>query len=141
MSKTIEIKKIHIRNLILSFVAGFAILFGLEHFGQFSYISDSPNENKYGKPLNLISYAVDLEHNPLKMLSYETKDKEEFLSLKEECLSRGYSGIKLNSFGEEIGEDDRAYSECTNGVFKVSFIVSNKPNNLGYSVAIKKIKN
>lgn len=37
MSKTIEIKKVHIRNLFLSVIVGFGILFGLEHFGQFSY--------------------------------------------------------------------------------------------------------
>ena len=50
MSKTIEIKKEHIRNLFLSFIIGFGILFGLEHFGKFSYIADSPNQNNYEKP-------------------------------------------------------------------------------------------
>ena len=44
MSKTIEIKKVHIRNLILSFILGFSILYGLEHFGKFEYIPDVPNE-------------------------------------------------------------------------------------------------
>lgn len=44
MSKTIEIKKVHLRNLFLSFILGFGILYGLEHFGRFSYISDSPTE-------------------------------------------------------------------------------------------------
>ena len=44
MSKTIEIKKIHIRNLLLSFILGFGILYGLEHLGVFSYIADSPTE-------------------------------------------------------------------------------------------------
>lgn len=38
MSKTIEIKKATIRNLFLSFILGFAVLFGLEHFGTFKYI-------------------------------------------------------------------------------------------------------
>lgn len=37
MSKTIEIKKVHIRNLLLSFILGFGILYALEHFGSFSY--------------------------------------------------------------------------------------------------------
>ena len=50
MSKTIEIKKVHIRNLFLSFILGFGILFGLEHFGKFSYIADNPNQNNYEKP-------------------------------------------------------------------------------------------
>ncbi|MFY7935964.1 MAG: hypothetical protein ACOVOQ_01195, partial [Flavobacterium sp.] len=44
MSKTIEIKKVHIRNLFLSFILGFGILFGLEHFGKFSYLPDTPTE-------------------------------------------------------------------------------------------------
>ena len=50
MSKTIEIRKVHIRNIILSFLLGFGILFGLEHFGKFSYIADSPPQNSYEKP-------------------------------------------------------------------------------------------
>lgn len=56
MSKTIEIRKIHIRNLTLSFLFGFGILYGLEHFGQFSYIADNPNQNNYEKP-SLVQYV------------------------------------------------------------------------------------
>ncbi|OYQ50015.1 hypothetical protein CHU92_00205 [Flavobacterium cyanobacteriorum] len=56
MSKTIEIKKVHIRNLLISFILGFGILFGLEHFGKFSYIADSPNQNNYEKP-SLVQYV------------------------------------------------------------------------------------
>ena len=41
MSKTIEIRKVHIRNLFLSFSVGFLILLVLEHFGKFSYITSS----------------------------------------------------------------------------------------------------
>lgn len=37
MSKTIEIKKVHIKNLFSSFIIGFIILYSLEHFGEFSY--------------------------------------------------------------------------------------------------------
>lgn len=46
MSKTIEIKKVHIRNLIISFVLGFVILYGLEHFGSFSYTSTYSHINE-----------------------------------------------------------------------------------------------
>ena len=46
MSKTIEIKKVHIRNLFLSFILGFGILYGLEHFGQFSYTSKYSHTNE-----------------------------------------------------------------------------------------------
>ena len=44
MSKTIEIKKVHLRNLLLSFILGFGILYGLEHFGKFRYLPDVPTE-------------------------------------------------------------------------------------------------
>ena len=50
MSKTIEIKKVHLRNLLLSFILGFGILYGLEHFGKFSYLADYPAQNNYEKP-------------------------------------------------------------------------------------------
>lgn len=69
MSKTIEIKKEHIRNLFLSVIVGFGILFGLEHFGEFSYISkyshiNEPTEvegikqsyNNYGDTVDKIIY-------------------------------------------------------------------------------------
>jgi hypothetical protein len=49
MSKTIEIKKVHIRNLFLSFILGFGILYGLEHFGKFSYKVDLSTQNSYEK--------------------------------------------------------------------------------------------
>ena len=50
MSKTIEINKTHIRNLILSIILGFGILYGLEHLGKFSYVADTPNQNNNEKP-------------------------------------------------------------------------------------------
>lgn len=50
MSKTIEIKKVHIRNLFLSFILGFGALYGLEHFGSFSYKTELPPQNNYEKP-------------------------------------------------------------------------------------------
>ena len=46
MSKTIEIKKTHIRNLFLSFILGFGILFGLEHFGKIMYKHDYSHVNE-----------------------------------------------------------------------------------------------
>lgn len=71
MSKTIEVKKVHIRNLVLSFLLGFGILYGLEHFGQFSYISvyshtDVPTDvegitqtyNTYGDKVSQIIYTT-----------------------------------------------------------------------------------
>ncbi|MDK2773329.1 MAG: hypothetical protein KYX68_14080 [Flavobacterium sp.] len=70
MSKTIEIKKVHIRNLFLSFLLGFSILFGLEHFGTFSYKYTAQTDyDIYGRPriesqvsyktkVNLIEYKT-----------------------------------------------------------------------------------
>ena len=55
MSKTIEIKKVHIRNLVISFVLGFGILFCLEHFGQFSYIPVT--ERSYNEKPSFVSYV------------------------------------------------------------------------------------
>ena len=43
MSKTITIKKTTIWNFILGFILGFSILFGIEHFGSFSYMVDYGN--------------------------------------------------------------------------------------------------
>lgn len=37
MNKTIEIRKLHMINLIISFVVGFTILYSLEHFGTFRF--------------------------------------------------------------------------------------------------------
>jgi hypothetical protein len=46
MDRTINIKKAHVRNLFLSFLIGFVILYGVEHSGQFKYIADYiPNTN------------------------------------------------------------------------------------------------
>jgi hypothetical protein len=57
MSKTIEIKKVHFRNLFLSFILGFSILFGLEHFGKFSYILNSPTSYDNQGRINLVDYV------------------------------------------------------------------------------------
>lgn len=40
MSKTIEIKKATLLIIPISLIIGFALLFTLEHFGTFSYITD-----------------------------------------------------------------------------------------------------
>jgi hypothetical protein len=51
MNKTIEIKKSTIRNSLLSIIIGFSVLYGIEHFGNFSYIANNPIEyDGYGRP-------------------------------------------------------------------------------------------
>ena len=37
----------HIRNLIISLILGFIILYGLEHYGEFKYIADTENSTVY----------------------------------------------------------------------------------------------
>ncbi|MBP6126593.1 hypothetical protein [Flavobacterium sp.] len=56
MSKTLKVKKEHLRNLVLSFILGFGILYGLEHFGKISYTADTSSQNNYGK-LSLVEYV------------------------------------------------------------------------------------
>lgn len=58
MSKTLEIKKKYIKNMILSIILGFGILYVLEHFGQFDYIPDSPKQNQNTKTSLVISLPV-----------------------------------------------------------------------------------
>jgi hypothetical protein len=58
MNKTIDIKKSTIRNFLLSLIIGFSVLYGLEHFGKFSYITNSPTEyDEYGR-VKMITYTM-----------------------------------------------------------------------------------
>jgi hypothetical protein len=56
MSKTLNIKKEYLRNFVLSFVLGFGTLYGLEHFGKFSYIADNQNHSSYER-LSFVEYV------------------------------------------------------------------------------------
>lgn len=49
MTKTIEIKKTTILKFIFSFILGFAILYGLEHYGKFSFLEEQTT-NQNNKP-------------------------------------------------------------------------------------------
>lgn len=72
MSKTIEIKKVHICNLLFSFIVGFGILFFLEHFGNFTfnheYVKDSnakpsfTTEIPYSTKISKIKYNTYFEN-------------------------------------------------------------------------------
>jgi len=94
---------------------------------------------EYRKGLKIINYALDSNNIPLGNMTYDTKDKDEYLYLKSDCIDRGYNFIKTDSFGEEINEEDRLFNMYSNGRFKITFIISNKRNNLGYQIAIEKL--
>lgn len=68
MSKTIEIKKVYIRNLVISFLLGFTILYSLEHFGTFRFNHNYSPEYS-GKPS--LEYQVPYSTKVSKIL-YKT---------------------------------------------------------------------
>lgn len=54
--KTIQVKKLHIKYFVLSFILGFVILFVLEHFGSFSFDYDYDVDEPIGvKPSLTVS--------------------------------------------------------------------------------------
>jgi hypothetical protein len=59
MSKTIEIKKVHLRNILLSFILGFGILFCLEHFGKFSFIMERASTTNISLKPSFYAYTSD----------------------------------------------------------------------------------
>ena len=68
MSKTIEIKKVHVKNLIISLILGFIILYILEHLGNFSY------NHKYSQPYSekpSLSYEIP-SNTKVTYIKYET---------------------------------------------------------------------
>lgn len=75
MSKTIEIKKIHIRNLILSFILGFVILYALEHKGDFTFKLDYVPQQDYGKPS--LTYEVPVT-TKVRYITFHTYFDNEF---------------------------------------------------------------
>lgn len=92
MNKTIEIKKSTIRNFFLSFIIGFSVLYGLEHFGKFSYITNSPTEyDEYGR-VKMVTY-----------ISVSTKVASIFYN--------SYFGNKIETKGNGFDVGDLNYSE------------------------------
>lgn len=83
MNKIIEIRKIHTRNLILSFLIGFCVLYGLEHFGSFNYRHEINYEYK-NKP----SLATEIP--------YDTKVIEiEYITFFNNIVSTEGNGFTL----------------------------------------------
>lgn len=59
MKKEIKIRKSHIKNLLISCLAGFSILFALEHFGEFSFIIPSPTTYSNDGKINMQNFISD----------------------------------------------------------------------------------
>lgn len=92
MSKTIEIKKLHIRNFFLSFILGFAILYGLEHFGKFSFLHDTPTE-----------YSSDGRIKAVVQVPYSTKISEIYYD--------SYFGRRVITNGNGFDLSDMAFTD------------------------------
>jgi hypothetical protein len=64
MSKTIVIKKATIFKFLLSFILGFAILYGLEHYGNFSFLEEQ-TVNRNEKPSFTRDISLDANLNTI----------------------------------------------------------------------------
>lgn len=61
MAKEIVIKKFYIKSLFISFIIGFGILYGLQHFGNFKYIANSPiNPNDKPSTTSYVSFGTEV---------------------------------------------------------------------------------
>lgn len=99
------------------------------------------NSIVYKKPLNFITFGIEKDNKPMCSMTYETNSKDEYLFLKESCFKQGYTNIKSKTFGKETGDTERIFNEYSNGKLKITFILSNKGDNLGYTIAIEKLSN
>jgi hypothetical protein len=97
MSKTIEIKKIHIRNFLLSYILGFVILYGLEHFGKFSYLVNSPKQYDSLGRVVLSSY-VDIS-TKVSNIYFET-----FFKNKVQTSGNGFAISDINYSDSEFNK-------------------------------------
>lgn len=116
MSRTIEIKKVHIRNLFLSFILGFGILFILEHFGQFSYIAENNNPAKHNnEKLDFSEYISN--DSKVKSINYTTFFDRQIIT--------GGNGF----LAKDIGYSDGEFYTYTN---KIYYIVEAVKTDLKY---------
>ena len=120
MSKTIEIKKTHIRNLLLSFVIGFMILFVLEHFGKFSFFAPSPT-----------TYDNEGRFNMYSSIPYSTKVTsiyyESFFGEKIMTNGNNYTVSDLSFKDSEFNKysvKSYYYTQATVGDFKYGLYIS-----------------
>lgn len=72
MKREIKIRKKYIVSLFLSFLIGYIILYGLEHFGEFSYLANSGSSdyNKNGKISMTSSVSIDTPVSSIYYVSY-----------------------------------------------------------------------
>lgn len=93
MSKTIEIKKVHVRNLLLSFVIGFSLLYVLEHFGKFTYKASSTGYYG-GKPSLVSNISGNTEVSSIYYYSY--------FDTKIETSGNGFDVADVNFEGSDF---------------------------------------
>lgn len=111
MSKTIEIKKVHIRNLLFSFIVGFGILFFLEHFGNFAFNHDYV-ESSNAKP----SFTTEIP--------YSTKvSKIKYKTYFENIVETNGNGFTFDDVSSSNSEFNKYHSKSyyyTQAMFKDS---------------------
>ncbi|TYB73021.1 hypothetical protein ES676_09695 [Bizionia saleffrena] len=71
MKKEIKIRKKYISTFFLSFLIGFVILYGLEHFGNFSYLASSESSNFNGSSKSRMTGVVSFS-DPVTSIYYES---------------------------------------------------------------------
>ena len=87
MHKTITIKRNIFKIIFISIFAGFALLFGLEHFGDFSYVASSTNNSN--DQLSFTSY-IDND-TPVNSIYFES-----FFNNKVETRGNGFNAIDVH---------------------------------------------
>lgn len=93
----------------------------------------------YKKNNGFISFAVDkIDNSSMGMIHLETNSKDFYLSMKAEAVELGFKYTDTKTFDKQISDNERLYNEYTNGKYNLSFIITNEPNKLGYSVGISK---
>ncbi len=93
----------------------------------------------YKKSNGFIGYAVDkIDNSSMGMIQLETNSKNLYLSLKAEAKELGYRYADTKTIDKRISEEERLYSEYSNGEYELNFIITNDPNKLGYSIGINK---
>lgn len=120
MNKTIEIKKSTIRNFFISITIGFSILYGIEHLGTFSYLTNSPQQyDEQGRPY--LEYQIPAT-TKVSRIMYKT-----YFGNLVETDGNGFDVFDLNYAGTEFSKYSSKsyyYTQATIKDFKYALFIS-----------------